>query len=198
MAVSYNQSGYLGCSMSERAAMAYERGEKPLSKWRKGELLRMAKEAYGESFEKEMAKRPLGQLKKELLQNEGWHHTGPYLRETDFYGFAEGMERYELDEILSHPVEKAEKRKPQTEEEWAVGIYEYAYNRGTRNWPNWMTVRTCVLAHRKAGQSSWILEDGKRVWNFVPDHSFGNKKPRKNSKWLKEVGESREEKFRKY
>lgn len=39
--------GYIGYSMSVRAAEAYQSGEKPLSKWSKSDILAAVKAAYG-------------------------------------------------------------------------------------------------------------------------------------------------------
>lgn len=77
--VRYNQSGYNGCSMSVRATEAYEDGEYPLSKWTKSCFVE-ALEDYSFDFSK---------LTKAMLTNfleyAGWHHTGLYANQTDFY-----------------------------------------------------------------------------------------------------------------
>lgn len=90
--VRYNQSGYVGCSMSERAVMAYENGEKPKSKWTKRAMLDEI-EAYCKLFDMPYDG-CLSSMKKADLFNrffewKSWHHTGKYANETDFYGLNE-------------------------------------------------------------------------------------------------------------
>ena len=89
--VRYGQSGYVGCSMSERAAMAYEMGEMPKSKWTKAAMVG-AIDAYCEMFD---LPRPdlSGMTKADIFEGffewKGWHHTGKYANATDFYGLNE-------------------------------------------------------------------------------------------------------------
>ena len=80
--------GYIGHSMSERAALAYEYGEKPRSKWTKDALL----EAIADQLEDEAgavleAVRGYSAeaLRRVLLVNSSWHHTGSCFNRTDFY-----------------------------------------------------------------------------------------------------------------
>lgn len=105
MTVTYNQKGYVGSSMSVRAREAYDRGERPLSKWTKkammAELGRVLDgdtdmfDDFGTTPE-EMTALPktdildaLGGLPKRILLGEwlvrtSWHHTSKYANETDF------------------------------------------------------------------------------------------------------------------
>lgn len=59
-------SGYVGWSMSRRAAAACEDGEMPKSKWTKKD-----------------------ELFHTFLYNSSWHHTSKFFNETDFYAIDE-------------------------------------------------------------------------------------------------------------
>jgi hypothetical protein len=87
-------SGYLpDYSMSVRAAQAYDEGEKPLSKWRKADILSAALKILSDSDLSEQEKKdrysyleklPLNRLKGYLIQSS-WHHTSSKYNETNFY-----------------------------------------------------------------------------------------------------------------
>lgn len=87
-------SGYLpDYSMSVRAAQAYDEGEKPLSKWRKADILSAALKILSDSDLSEQEKKdrysyleklPLNRLKGYLIQSS-WHHTSCKYNETNFY-----------------------------------------------------------------------------------------------------------------
>lgn len=91
MSMSMN-SGYVGWSMSIRAAEAYESGEKPKSKWTKKAMLAAICDAcpgQGLVYEPEKVS---GMLKADLFDRffefSSWHHTSKYCNETDFYAVA--------------------------------------------------------------------------------------------------------------
>ena len=90
--VRYNQSGYVGCSMSERAAIAYENGEKPKSKWTKKAMLDEI-EGYCKLFDMPydgcLSSMKKDELFARFFEWKSWHHTGKYANETDFYGLNE-------------------------------------------------------------------------------------------------------------
>lgn len=90
--VRYNQAGYVGCSMSERAVMAYESGEMPKSKWTKRAML-TAIEDYCDEFSIPYDGRLSSLKKAEIFERffewKSWHHTGKYANVTDFYGLDE-------------------------------------------------------------------------------------------------------------
>lgn len=72
-------AGYYGYSMSNNAMDAYDAGLKPLSKWRKSDILKAVKEwadenDYNFTLEK-LDKVKVSVLKNELLFSSEWHHT---------------------------------------------------------------------------------------------------------------------------
>lgn len=90
--VRYNQNGYVGCSMSCNAALAYASGEMPKSKWTKRRMLEEIL-SYCEMFGIDVTEDLKGLRKDELFERffewKSWHHTGKYANETDFYGLDE-------------------------------------------------------------------------------------------------------------
>lgn len=108
--VIYNQRGYVGASMSIRAAEAYENGEKPASKWTKQAMLDRLETTLDEGvttidykddtdngdthrFTKPeraaLASMWRSLPKKALFASwmriSSWHHTSRYANRTDFY-----------------------------------------------------------------------------------------------------------------
>lgn len=91
-------------SMSYNAKCAYERGEAPISKWSKAKILEAIEGAmrvildarYEEKTvmeTKELAKEEIERVKKMrkadldiTLTYCGWHHTGKFANQTEFYG----------------------------------------------------------------------------------------------------------------
>lgn len=91
--VTYNQKGYIGSSMSDRAALAYDNGERPKSRWTKAAMIDEIRYCCWEwdlKFDPEVIK---GMTKADLFRDffhwTSWHHTGKFANETDFYGVDE-------------------------------------------------------------------------------------------------------------
>lgn len=80
------ESGYDGYSMSNNAIAAYDNDEKPLSKWSKDDILRIARQLDWDKAVY-LAKVPLEELRDRLLKRTSWHHTSSYYNKTDFYSF---------------------------------------------------------------------------------------------------------------
>ena len=90
--VYYNQPGYVGCSMSVNATLAYLSGEKPKSKWTKKTMLAAIEEycnALGVPYDGRAARLTKDVLFDKYFEWKSWHHTGKYANETDFYGLDE-------------------------------------------------------------------------------------------------------------
>lgn len=85
-------SGYIGYSMSRRAAEAYEDGEKPRSKWTKKAMIAAIKDACDDldlAYDPAIEKMKKDELFHTFLYNSSWHHTGKFFNETDFYAIVE-------------------------------------------------------------------------------------------------------------
>lgn len=130
--------GYKGQSMSVNAVWAYDRGEKPLSKWTKSAILEEIKNIFDELPEEkaEMIKKmTLTELRENFLNYTAYHHTGKFYNTTNFYELdIEKIEKITVDEIndiiscrkkaTRRPqevidAEKAEKAKKKAEKEAA-------------------------------------------------------------------------------
>lgn len=128
--------GYKGQSMSVNAVWAYDRGEKPLSKWTKAAILEEIENIFDEFPEKkaEMIKKmTLTELRENFLNYTAYHHTGKFYNSTNFYQLnaerVENITAEEIKEIISRrkkaarrpqaiiDAEKAEKAKRKAEKE---------------------------------------------------------------------------------
>lgn len=78
-------SGYIGYSMSRRAAEAYEDGEMPKSKWTKKAMVAAIKDACDEldlEYDPAIEKMKKVELFDTFLYNSSWHHTSKFFNET--------------------------------------------------------------------------------------------------------------------
>lgn len=134
-------AGYDNYSMSNNAIKAYEDGEKPLSKWRKTDIIEEI-EFLVEEGEIEL-KCSMNTLKKASLQTlkqiclvmSSWHHTSSHYNRTDFYYIDTFMVSLLTDEDIKRVEqdnrEKRAKQQP-TEEKWKCTFLEWS---GSRNHP---------------------------------------------------------------
>ena len=88
-------NGYNGYSMSNNAIAAYSKGEMPLSKWTKEDIIDGAKNALKGtqtkfSFET-LKKAKLSTLRDMLLEKTCEHHTSSYFNSTSFYQIKESV-----------------------------------------------------------------------------------------------------------
>ena len=139
-------AGYHGWSMSNNAIEAYKNGEKPLSKWKKSELLDQIKEKVDNrelslncSFEY-LKKLPADVLKKICLYVSSRHHTGKHYRLTDFYSLNTDAIIELTDEKLSEAISdyREQQKQLKLEKENAVGeLWRCTYLKwsGSRNHP---------------------------------------------------------------
>lgn len=87
--------GYVGQSMSKSAKVSENSGSMPMSKWTKFELFNQIEDEKMDSLDEVqeikpylplLKKIPLKELKNIMLYHDGWHHTGKFYNQTDFYG----------------------------------------------------------------------------------------------------------------
>ena len=141
-----SNSGYVGQSMSVRAAEAYQNGEMPLSKWNKAAILEEIEASYGKEARGHCQTLSLGELRSTFLEVSSWHHTGSYFGKTDFYSFDDDPT---LAEVMSFKHE-SETKKHETKRFWA--IVNYKIWSGSRNHPH---------CKNKKGIATWTETDGK-------------------------------------
>jgi len=87
--VMYNQNGYCGCSMSTRAVIAYESGERPKSRWTKQAMLEAIERCChdeGIAYDATKFRFTKAELFNRFFEWTSWHHTGKYANVTDFFG----------------------------------------------------------------------------------------------------------------
>lgn len=134
-------SGYVGSSMSRRAAEAYENGEKPLSKWTKKAILEaIKKNSEDYDFKAEilvkLEKTPVKALKEIALYNSSWHHTSSYCNSTDFYSVdfdtLEDISIEYIDSVVASVKSEKKQGKKEESEKWECKFLEWS---GTRNHP---------------------------------------------------------------
>lgn len=135
--MSFFNNGYIGNSMSVRAAEAYSCGEKPLSKWKKSDIFSEFAECLPERFTAEEINTfktyPLAALKAVFLKKTSWHHTGKFFNETDFYGIDE-LDGWSY-ELIIEQLNRAKQKKPapvESAEKWECKFLEWS---GTRKHP---------------------------------------------------------------
>ena len=81
-------NGYDGYSMSNNARNAYDDGEKPMSKWRKADIIDAIRTIDPEKAGL-LSKVNVKTLKDVVLTKTSWHHTSEYYNKTDFYSVDE-------------------------------------------------------------------------------------------------------------
>lgn len=86
--VKYNQSGYVGQSMSVRAKKAYDSGEMPKSKWTKSAIIEELENMFGEEEASGFKKFSRQELFDGVCSYSSWHHTGKFATATDFYSIS--------------------------------------------------------------------------------------------------------------
>lgn len=126
--VRYNQSGYVGNSMSVRAKEAYENGEMPISKWTKNLILEKFEEEAKYTIDDEtyndvlnnMKKASLSELKNYALSYSSWHHVGVFAKAVDFYSLDvdDCINHFASDDVIEKKRQEEElKRKKEEERE---------------------------------------------------------------------------------
>ena len=127
-------SGYYGYSMSNNAVEAYENGERPLSKWRKSDILEAISVSEIElkcSISK-LQKLPVKVLKEECLTYSSWHHTSNHYNQTNFYTldekYIESLTDEKIDKLLAE-CKSEEREKEPVEERWKCAFLEWSGSR---------------------------------------------------------------------
>lgn len=90
--VVYGQKGYLGSSMSVRAAEAYEQSEMPISRWTKTAIIQAVKDYcfdFDLAYDPDIENNTKAELVKEFLEYKSWHHSSRTAREVEFFGLNE-------------------------------------------------------------------------------------------------------------
>lgn len=114
-------AGYNGFSMSNNAVEAYYNGEKPLSKWKKADIIEAIENAIKDgnltlncNMEK-LKKLPVKILKKLCLYYSSWHHTSNHYNKTDFYSLDIDTVAELTDEKLTMKLQKVKQKRKQNQ-----------------------------------------------------------------------------------
>ena len=132
-------SGYHNYSMSNNAVLAYENGEKPLSKWTKAAIIEALEDSEAPAeFIVAVKKQPVAAVKTVLLYCSSWHHTSKQYNKTDFYSVedidAENAAEY-LRLIEAKAIEAKTNAKTKAEEQPIRALVSYVVWEGTRRHP---------------------------------------------------------------
>ena len=112
--VTYNQSGYCGASMSERAVQAYDNGEKPKSKWTKAAMLKEISECcedFDLFFEPEIKKMKKEEIFNTFFYESSRHHTSKYANITYFYALSDDAMYSFFRELTEEEVKQKERER---------------------------------------------------------------------------------------
>ena len=165
-------SGYVGWSMSKRAADAYEGGERPKSKWTKAAMLSAIRE-FCESTEgtSEPVRydQKIERLRKDdifdrFFHYSSWHHTSKYFNATDFYALDEEEVRAELQDPGTYRVRRirAGFKRFNSEMRW----YEGECRRGAREELRRWKIRTGRLVSPVEFMARYGLENGATITTY--------------------------------
>lgn len=126
-------AGYYGYSMSNNAIDAYERNEKPISKWTKKDIMEeLVLQGASSSLLETVKKIRLKVLREVVLEKCGWHHTGKFYNRTDFYRVdASRIDLETIDSIAQYSAMKFE--QPKTKVSYRKVRYYIWF--GTRRYP---------------------------------------------------------------
>lgn len=126
-------SGYYGYSMSNNAVEAYANGEKPLSKWIKGDILEYISLNFDDSIDMDLLKKvPAKALKNLCLSKSSWHHTSNHFNKTDFYVVDSDKVSNITVESIDLEIKKCTQTTLPIEEKWKCAFLEWS---GTRKHP---------------------------------------------------------------
>lgn len=137
---------YIGSKMSERAKEAYERGEMPITKRTKDEILVVITSIRDDL---DFSKLKANELKSLFLRWSGRHHTSSFYNVTDFYSIdydcLETIKQENIDTIIKNrePRKKVEK-KAKEPNLYVTALIEYDNWEGTRKHPKKVTYREIV------------------------------------------------------
>lgn len=146
-------NGYFGYSMSNNALMAYENGEKPISKWSKSEILE-AIQNINPSIYEEASKLDTKSLRDMALVKTSWHHTSKMYNKTNFYSIDEdGIQRLTAADVPKYKSEK---------------IPDKTY-RGDITYLEWSGTQKHPKADKKTLEDVNILEKGSFYYIYDDD-----------------------------
>ena len=151
--------------MSERAALAYQHGYKPLSKWTKTDIIDSVVES-GIWSEAELKKYPKKVLANMFLEYQEWHHTSKMFNQTAFFGInlneAESHDVETLDQLLAeYKVQATAERKNAQTITIEKGFIRFEEWEGSRRHPHLVEHEAYALI---IGTTAY-MKDGRKDLN---------------------------------
>lgn len=145
-------AGYNGYSMSNNAVLAYNNGEKPLSKWTKAEIL----DGLPDSLKASAKRLTVSEIKGLFLRYSSWHHTSSMYNRADFYSLRDA------DEVTAADIEDViTRRKPEPEKPQAIkALVRYGEWEGTRKHPKLVEKESYAVI---VGNWAYLPEGKKRI-----------------------------------
>ena len=129
-------NGYIANKMSVNAANAYVRGEMPLSKWTKAEILDVASEFTN----LDLSKLTLSELRQYMLNTSSWHHTGALFNTTVFYeinqDYISSLTVDDVNMIIQRRPAKIKKTSEEKEKEARVALEKRFARQAQKNGQN--------------------------------------------------------------
>ena len=180
--------GYIGKRMSYSAGKAYENGEKPLSKWKKDEIL----DLLSQKSELDFTEMTLQMLKEFFLIKSGWHHTGKFNNKTPFYRYEFDSESWNQDQIDYCVASKKGEKKQKKENNYITARIIYHFRTGSRKHPIYNSEEEIVRFRNldskvktkngnKLLSKITILNENEKTDRFLTDEEF-EKEVNKNAK----------------
>ena len=146
---------YIGQSMSVNAAIAYESGYKPFSKWTKKEILDRLKIARVDIAS--YTSYSVQVLREAFLIPVEWHHTGKTFNKTDFYDVDPERAKVEDLELIKERLRSEAKSKlTRNSREYQYALVEY------ESWEG-----AYVKFRHFVKRQTYAIVDG--TWAYMPD-----------------------------
>ena len=178
-------SGYYNYSMSNNAVEAYENGEKPWSKWTKGDILRAVSRWVRDGGElgcdfKLLSKTKAETLRRGLLSCTSWHHTSKFFNTTDFFSL-EPTRLVELTDEKVRDWQDCDKAEAKSEKNVKK---EPQRRKGTIHFLEWGGTRAHPKATKRCLEGVEIEERGCFYYVFQNNRQVLKKKWDSNGTWV--------------
>ena len=173
--VIYNQKGYVGSSMSRRAAAAYEGGEMPKSRWTKGAML-SAMMAWCDDNDRALSDEITSMRRDNIFERffivTSWHHTGRFAAATDFYGIDESAllaatRRIDERDLESRAAEREAERARREAEREAEGAAEDETWKALGHAGKYIAARNPAFTHKSSIIMTMAAQEALHPERFV-------------------------------
>lgn len=173
--VTYNQKGYVGDSMSERAAAAYEGGEMPKSRWTKKAMAETIAEwcdGNDRTLDVELASMRRDAIFTRFFKVTSWHHTGRFAAATDFYGIDESAllaatRRIDERDLESRAAEREAERARHEVEREAEGAAEDETWKALGQAGKYIAARNPAFTHKSSIIMTMAAQEALHPERFV-------------------------------